>query len=62
MFYYKLSNNDPWECPDRTSTKEELEKKYIGTRIKVGDEPHDVDIIVGIMTEEEANAYFELWD
>ncbi len=59
-YYFAFTNDDPM----RTSFKEneisieEMRKTFIGTLVQTGDEPHDVERVFDIWTEEQAKAYY----
>jgi hypothetical protein len=61
MYYFKLRGDDPINSKinEKEKTIEEMRKEFLNKFIRVGDEPHDVAQIIGIMTEEEANKYFD---
>lgn len=59
MLYFKMRNGDPIRTKYTEAYGiENVEKAYVGKFLRVGDEPHDIDQIVGIMTQEQADAYF----
>jgi hypothetical protein len=61
MYYFKLRGDDPVQThfSEEEYTKDDLARAYVGQWLKTGDEEYDESQIIGIMTEEEANAYFE---
>ena len=60
MYYFKMRGDDPIRSKysENDYTIEEMKREHVGKFIRVGDEPHDVEQIIGIMTEAEAEEYF----
>lgn len=60
MYYFKMRGDDPIRSKysENDYTIEEMKKEHVGKFIRVGDEEHDVEQIIGIMTETEAEEYF----
>jgi hypothetical protein len=55
MYYFKMRGDDTIRSKysEKDYTVDEMKKEFVGKFIRVGDEPHDVEQIIGIMTEEE---------
>ena len=59
-YYFAFSNDDPMRSkyPESKMTIEKMRELFVGTFIQVGDEPHDVNRVADIWTEEQAKKYF----
>lgn len=59
-YYFALANNDPLvtSYPENSISLDELERKYVNTWIKTGDEDHDWERICAIWTEDQVDAYY----
>lgn len=60
-YYFAFANDDPMRTTYTESelTVEEMRKRFVGTWVQTGDEPHDVARIADIWTAEQAARYYE---
>lgn len=61
MYYFELRGDDPRRTSysEENHSIEEMRSNFVGTFIQVGEEPHDVEQVIGILTQEQAERYFD---